>query len=576
MNKFVVAVISVGVLLGQNAHSQNTANNYIGSGTGNALTPSNWSAGHVPLVSEDAVFTSTSATGIKTFNNGTLTVGSLDVTANTGTYSLRNNTAATTSTLTLGGAGNNGNSVSGTATDLLFAATGGTLQLLSGAGTLNVALGQSGTFDAAGTINISAGISGGSSFAITKTGNGTLALQGTNTFSGGLVLSTGTLSLENGGTAASSALGTGTFTINGGTLQNGGAAAVTIATNNAQTWGGDFTFAGTGNSSLNLGTGAVTLTGNRTILNMTGTTATLTVGGAIGDGGNGFSLSRLGTGQGTLILTGNSTYSGGTTIGGGTFSVTSIGNAGASGNLGTGGVNLGSTTTGGILLYTGAGETTNKAFNLSGTTGGGIIDTTGATGGLILSANITATGAGTKTFTLRGDSGGNAINGNIVDNGGANLTRLAKSGTGAWTLSGAANTFSGGTTISGGTLIVTTNGGLGTGNVSLTAAAVTLTLQGASNNYIADTANLSIGFTDDIVNLNFTGTDTINALTVAGVPQSPGVYGSSTSGAPNVLPELFGTGTFTVLNAVPEPATYMLMGLGFLVCAQQFRRSKKS
>ncbi len=63
--------------------------------------------------------------------------------------------------------------------------------------------------------------------------------------------------------------------------------------------------------------------------------------------------------------------------------------------------------------------------------------------------------------------------------------------------------------LSGGTTVVTQSGGLGSGNVSLTAANVTLTLQGATNNYIADTAALSIGFAGDIVNLNFTGTDTV-------------------------------------------------------------------
>jgi len=128
--------------------------------------------------------------------------------------------------------------------------------------------------------------------------------------------------------------------------------------------------------------------------------------------------------------------------------------------------------------------------------------------------------------------------------------------------------------LSGGTTVVTQNGGLGTGNVSLTAASVTLTLQGASNNYISDTANLSIGFTNDVVNLNFTGSDTIATLTIAGAQEAPGVYGAVGSGAQFERPELSGTGTLTVLTQIPEPATYMLMGLGVLICAQQFRRKR--
>ena len=570
------AIFAVAILFGQSAQAQNTANNYTGTATGNVTTTTNWSLGHVPTVSEDAVFASTSTAGIKNFGTGAtvgapLTVGSISVTATTGTYSIRNaTTGATNATITLGGAGDLGNGVSGTTADILFAATGSTLQLLgpngsTGSGVLNVVLGQSGNFDAAGTINVSSVISG-SGFGITKTGVGTLTLSGANTYSGGLTLSAGTLSMNN-----ATATGGGTFTMNGGTLTNTSGADITLSNNNAQTWGGDFTFVGTAaTNSLNLGAGAVTLTGNRTILNMTGTTSTLTVGGAIGDGGNGFSLSRLGNGLGTLILTGNSTYSGGTTIGGGTFSVSSIGNAGASGNLGTGGINLGNTTVAGSLLYTGAGETTNKVFNLNGTTGGGIIDTTGATGGLVLSANITATGAGTKTLTIRGDSTGNAISGNIVDNGGANLTRLVKSGTGTWTLSGVNNIFSGGTTISGGTLIANGDGTLGGGNVSLTAASVTLTLQGgATNNYIADTANLSF-LNTDAIHLNFNGTDTIGSLIVDGVAQAAGLYGA---GGTNPDGAFTGNGFILVtVTGIPEPATTMLIGLGLLIGAHRLRR----
>jgi fibronectin-binding autotransporter adhesin len=321
-----------------------------------------------------------------------------------------------------------------------------------------ITLGTDMTLTANGTklTLISGAITGAHSFTIGGNGTGTTTLSGANNFSNGLTLSTGTLNIN-----SATAPGTGTFTINGGTIENTSGGAIALSNNNVQIWGGDFTFlGGAGTSNLDLGTGAITLTANRTILNLTGNTSTLTVGGAIGDGGNGYSLSRLGNGTGTLILTGNSTYSGGTTIGAGTFSVSSIGNAGASGNLGTGNINIGNGTNTGILLYTGGGEATNKAFNLSGTTGGGIIDTTGATGGLTLSGGFTATGAGNKTLTLRGNTSVNTISGAIVDNlTGTNVTNVLKSGSGIWALSGA-NTYTGTTTIAAGELILFPSGSL--------------------------------------------------------------------------------------------------------------------
>lgn len=433
-----VAIFIGAILRSQSANAANTENDYSGSGTGNITTTTNWSLGHVPTASEDAVFNSTSAAGIKNYGGGAtvgspVTVGSLDVTAATGTYSIRNDTTgATNAILKLGGAGDLGNGVSGAAADLLFAATGSTLQLLgvngsSGTGVLNVVLGQSGNFNAAGTINVSSIISdGGSNFAITKTGAGTLQLSGANTYGGGLTLLAGTFQLN-----SAAAPGSGTFTINGGTITNTSVADITLSNNNAQIWGGDFTVAvGSGTKSLNLGTGAVTLTGNRQV-NVSGVTSTLTVGGSIG--GSGFSLTRGGGGAGTLILAAN-------------------------------------------------------------------------------------------------------------------------------------NTYSGGTIISSGKLTANHDGALGTGNVSLTGSTVTLTLQnGATNNYINDSASLSV-ITGSTVNLNFSGTpDTVSQFIVNGVSQAAGTYGAGN------FSELTGTGMITVIG-IPEPATWMLMGVGLLIGAQRLRR----
>ena len=76
-----------------------------------------------------------------------------------------------------------------------------------------------------------------------------------------------------------------------------------------------------------------------------------------------------------------------------------------------------------------------------------------------------------------------------------------------------------------------------------------LTLQ--TNYSIGDTVGLIL-VSGSVINLDFTGPpDTIASLVVNGVPQPPGVYGSTTSGAPHPLPEFAGSGTVHVLAHPP-------------------------
>ncbi|MGD0770656.1 MAG: autotransporter-associated beta strand repeat-containing protein, partial [Tepidisphaeraceae bacterium] len=171
---------------------------------------------------------------------------------------------------------------------------GATIQLTTNAGHLTVG----------GNIG-----DGGSGYGITKAGAGTLILSGSNTFGGATTLSTGTLDIN-----SAAAIGTGTFAINGGTIDNTSGSAITLSNNNVQTWGGDFAFAGT--NALNLGTGAVTLGASR---NVTIDASTLTVGGAIGDGSDGYGLTEAGAG--TLTLSGANTFTGGTTLSAGTLNI---------------------------------------------------------------------------------------------------------------------------------------------------------------------------------------------------------------------------------------------------------------
>ena len=124
---------------------------------------------------------------------------------------------------------------------------------------------------------------------------------------------------------------------------------------------------------------------------------------------------------------------------------------------------------------------------------------------------------------------------------------MTKIGTGTFTLSHA-NTYTGGTTLTEGTLVAAHDGALGLGNVTI-GASRTLTLQGgATNNYISNVATLGLQ-SSSTVNLNFSGnSDVVGFLSIDGVQQLPGLYGAPGSGAPNELPQFTGTGMIFVTN----------------------------
>jgi autotransporter-associated beta strand protein len=188
----------------------------------------------------------------------------------------------------------------------------------------------------------------------------------------------------------------------------------------------------------------------------------------------------------------------------------------------------------------------------------------GTTGSLSPSSAISVGGGATLRFDHT--TGADFVQGtNFSSSAITGLGSIIKDGTASLTFN-VANTFSGGLTINKGTVVSSVDGALGTGNVSLTAGNITLTLNGASNN-IADSATLSFVNTDTI-NLNNSTTDTVAGLVVDGVSQAPGVYGNGFNNPDNAF---FGVGTITV---VPEPATWgmMLLGGGLLTAMRRFRR----
>ncbi|MDY0167752.1 MAG: tandem-95 repeat protein [Thermoguttaceae bacterium] len=164
----------------------------------------------------------------------------------------------------------------------------------------------------------------------------------------------------------------------------------------------------------------------------------LTVGNAISGG-----IRFTQQGVGIATLTGdNKTYSGTTTI-----------NAGSTLRVGSGDANVlpnGSGTA--ALVVNGTLDVNGYSPAVSGLNGSGVVTSTGVGGMLRVGAN------GTSDSTFAGQ----------IEDGTGTLT-LAKLGTRTLTLTGV-NTYSGGTTIGGGTLTLSSQGSLGTGDVEVEAA----------------------------------------------------------------------------------------------------------
>jgi fibronectin-binding autotransporter adhesin len=334
----------------------------------------------------------------------------------------------------------------------------GTLQIGNGTGSLTsttASLSSGGTLlinTAAATTTTLTSVTGAGTLVSNQ---GKLTLSGANTgFTGTVTVnSAGTLNINNNSALGASAAA---LTINGGTIDNTSGGSITVANGSSQNWNGDFTF--TGSNALNLGTGSVTLTGNRQI---TTTTNTLTVGGVISGG---FGLIKAGAG--TLALNGANLYTGSTTI-----------------NAGT--VTLGSTTA--------LGPATSAAVNIS-------VGTLSLNGNSITLSDLSGTGgtvnnntATPVTLTVNKTSGSSTFSGTLV-NGSTGTLALTKSGDGTLILGNSANSYTGATTVQGGTLLSNTNNVLPTTSpIFVTAAGTTATLD--LNGFNNTVASLTLGGT---------------------------------------------------------------------------------
>gem|GEM_PF-2546495 len=302
-----------------------------------------------------------------------------------------------------------------------------------------------------GTYTFSGGSIGGTG-SLTKDGTGVLLLNSTtSSYSGGTVINSGRL---NAASDAALGLSSGSITLNGGELgaNNGTGTARQNGINIDSAR--DVIVTSAGGSIAVSGNNHFTTTGK---LSGTGTLTASDLGGA---GGRSLNFNAT-----------NNDFTGGIAIpsaDGMTLSVNSLADSDNSIVFTKGGYTVatfvyGSGAISDLTLNNRAIEI-NSASAITPT-----IKNNNTTYGITIKTNLVATGAGAKTLTLNAAAGPlNTFAGAVGDGSDGGTVAITKSGAGAWILSGV-NTYSGGTTVSAGTLQVGsggTSGTLGTGWVT--------------------------------------------------------------------------------------------------------------
>jgi fibronectin-binding autotransporter adhesin len=364
---------------------------------------------------------------------------------------------------------------------------------------------------------------------VVENGPGILTLSGANTFSGGTTITTGGLvtvnSIADSGTSALST--SGTLTLAGGTLQYTGAASATTSR----------TVSGSGTIDLPSGNLELLLAKSGTIIKTSG--GTLTLSGTADNSGEGVTINN-----GTVILNKTPSTSTVHALGG---TATTVNNGGRLVLSGTGLDQIYSGATeivnnGGVFDANGVASEGWTSLTLNGTGSGG----TGALVNSVPSSTTVLTCTAASAFPLASDSsiGGT---GNLTLSGvmsGAHA--LTYVGSGLLKLT-SAETYTGATTVSSGTLEVVTN----LASTSITVAnGAGLQLDMATA--LSASSSLVVGSAATGVNLNFAGTNTINFLSLNGGTShaAAGVWSSPTASpaAPNTSSLLTGNGYLNVAH----------------------------
>jgi fibronectin-binding autotransporter adhesin len=338
---------------------------------------------------------------------------------------------------------------------------------------------------AADYAKISGVISSGVGASLTKNGTGLLQLAAANTYSGATTVAAGTLQY-----GINDALPTTTaLTISSG------------ATLDLSSFNGTVgSLAGAGNVDVSAASVSKTLT--------VGDTTSTIFSGVLGNSGSGSTLNLVKEGSGALTLSNTNTYGGTTTINAGTLKVSSDGNLG-----------------------TAPGSTVANSLTL----GGGTLE---VTSGFTLASNRGITLTANKTSNITADTNQLLNYGGVITGSGNIVFGTVTTGTGAISLSNAANNYSGTTTIDAGSLR------FGVNNALPTATALTINVNGTLDLF---TFNGQIGSLSGAGTVDLSQIGQTKTLT-AGDSNSTNFSGTITdSGAGSALSLLkLGSGTLTL------------------------------
>jgi len=340
----------------------------------------------------------------------------------------------------------------------------------------NINLGNSQTWelDSSNSLTINGVIANGSSAdALTKTGVGTLILTNNNTYSGGTIVSNGTIQLG----TANALLAAGTLVVGG----TSGTPTFDLNGNNQQV--ASLSDGGYSNGVLTDSGAAATFT--------TGFTSPTTYSGAITG-----SLALSASGSSTFTVSGSNSYTGLTTLSGGTLVASNnaaLGNSTAS--------------TSGLLLNPVSGVTSTVDFTSATPSIGSLASSGAGTSGLVLG---TLAGSGSSTLLTVGGAGQTtSFSGVISDLSGSKNTAIGNLTVIGGSLSlGGADTYTGTTTASGGTLVLNNANALQDSTLSIGAGSVIYGAAQTTSNIFALTGTGNLALT------NTAGTPAAVALTL--------------------------------------------------------------